>query len=152
MSRIYLPHLRYIIQFIPTLCQESNYPAPARSVQTHLKIMIIVISGSGEIRCERIKCDALSVVISGSGGCQIDGKAKLQDVVISGFGDCRRIMLRSNETKVVISGSGDAVLSVRDQLNVTIAGSGTVKYYGTPVLNENSTGSGKTVSLGKNIR
>ncbi len=64
----------------------------------------IKISGSGDVRAFNLKVDEASVIISGSGECELDVSKKLE-VQISGSGDVT--YKGSANTKSKITGSGD---------------------------------------------
>jgi hypothetical protein len=49
---------------------------------------------------------------------------------------------------VSVYGPGSATVRVSERLTATIAGSGSIHYYGNPTVESNVTGSGKVVQQG----
>lgn len=124
----------------------------------------LVVSGSGDVRADRIGADdfALSIrgsgdvhireldarlfaaVLSGSGDLRIDGgQADQQAYRLSGSGDVNAGRLTGRAVQVAVTGSGDAVVHATESLHVTIGGSGDVAYRGTPRVSQRVNGSGR---------
>lgn len=104
------------------------------------------LSGSGNIILPVIACAHLEANISGSGNISIaGGTATTESLKISGSGniDAQNVLAKSAITST--SGSGIMKVSVSETLDVTISGSGSVYYWGTPVVNTNISGSGKVI-------
>ncbi len=109
--------------------------------------MDISISGSGKINLD-LDANDLEVKISGSGRAELSGKAKTHRFTISGSGKIDAEGLESEESKVVIAGSGSITNHVTKRLDVTISGSGSLRYKGDPEhLNSKASGSGKVRKL-----
>jgi len=102
----------------------------------------VTVSGSGNIDLE-VDTEELRTTISGSGNAQLKGDATAHDFTISGSGDIQSYDLDTEKSTVVISGSGKSEVSVSNELDVKIFGSGDVYYKGDPVINTEITGSGK---------
>ena len=119
------------------------------------------ISGSGDVKCEKLETRALEISISGSadvdmgitaeslvsgssgsGTFHLRGKVDSQTVKFSGSGKYHAKDLESKKAEVRISGSGDVVLDVSESLDVGISGSGDVTYTGDPDVEQNISGSG----------
>lgn len=82
--------------------------------------------------------------MSGSGKIIASGTAKRIRTTISGSGEVRAADLEVEECEVRISGSGDVEVNVKQALDATISGSGSVSYRGNPnQVNSHSSGSGK---------
>jgi Putative auto-transporter adhesin, head GIN domain len=84
----------------------------------------------------------LKLDIAGSGDMSAEGTADHQEISIAGSGKYVGGGLKSKDTKINIAGSGDAILAVSDNLDVTIAGSGSIKYFGDPKIKQSVMGSG----------
>jgi len=105
----------------------------------------INISGSGKANLE-VNADKLKTRISGSGDMAFSGKVTDFDVIVSGSGNIRARNLETNSSFITVSGSGDCIVSAKDELDVTISGSGRVEYYGEPLkVHSNVSGSGKLI-------
>jgi hypothetical protein len=105
----------------------------------------INISGSGKADLE-VDAQKLRTRISGSGDMAFSGKVTYFDVIVSGSGNIKARHLETNSSSITVSGAGDCVVSVKDELDVTISGSGRVEYYGEPLkVLSNVSGSGKLI-------
>jgi len=105
----------------------------------------INISGSGKADLE-VDAEKLRARISGSGDLAFSGKANNFDVIVSGSGNIRARNLETNNSSITVSGSSDCIVSVKDELDVNISGSGRVEYYGEPLkIHSNVSGSGKLI-------
>ncbi len=103
----------------------------------------VSVSGSGDINLE-VETEELKTTISGSGDAKLKGDATTHDITISGSGDIESYELDTEKSTVKVFGSGKTEVSVSNELDVTIAGSGDVYYKGDPAnLNTQISGSGK---------
>lgn len=107
------------------------------------------ISGSGSIRLSDLSAREVSATITGSGNIDVSsGKAQSElDVEITGSGSFSAEGFSVPEVDVTITGSGSARVWAVKELETDITGSGNVAYKGNPLVNANSTGSGKTRSI-----
>jgi len=99
------------------------------------------ISGSGNILMHTI-ADHVDSEISGSGNITLDGSAGHHEINISGSGRVNAFGLITERTDCRISGSGNCEVWANDYLGVTISGSGSVFYKGSPEIQSNISGSG----------
>jgi hypothetical protein len=100
------------------------------------------VSGSGEIVIDDLTSDTLVAVLSGSGSVSLGGDVENQKVTIKGSGYYFADNLLSDIGCLRISGSGTASVSVGDQLDILISGSGNVNYHGFPEIRKQILGSG----------
>jgi len=85
-----------------------------------------------------------SFKMAGTGKINASGSSDNTSISISGSGTLRGADFATNICKVKIAGSGDVEISVKDELETAISGSGSVSYRGDPEkLNTHSSGSGK---------
>ncbi|TAH18381.1 MAG: DUF2807 domain-containing protein [Cytophagales bacterium] len=91
----------------------------------------LVLSGSGKFRGE-VDTQKLAIVISGSGDVELSGSAKEQSIEVSGSGDVEALALQSSIAKIRITGSGNAKVSVSEQLDGRVSGSGDIRFAGNP--------------------
>ncbi|MFN0202219.1 MAG: head GIN domain-containing protein [Bacteroidia bacterium] len=126
----------------------------------------IKINGSGDVQFQG-DAGAIRNTISGSGDVILEGSAESVETTINASGDFNWKNGKADDYKVRINGSGgvysfesdvkDADLGItgsgnievrlNGELNVNIAGSGSVYYKGQPTgFNANITGSGKVVN------
>ena len=93
--------------------------------------MSVKLSGSGDIRV-MIDSKTLKANLSGSGNLDLKGSSSETDIRISGSGNIDARELNSFSSAVAISGSGTSTIDVKNDLNVTITGSGNVYYVEEP--------------------
>lgn len=128
----------------------------------------LTVAGSGQIRAERLKTTNLRTTIDGSGGITFDaldadsviaaihgsgrlsaaGRADSLDVTVAGSGEVSAAKLESRRARISLLGSAQATVWAKEDLNATIAGSGTIHYYGNPHLNQTVAGSGSIRQAG----
>jgi hypothetical protein len=102
------------------------------------------VSGSGKVDLAMNINGAADFSVSGSGKIEASGSADNVKTAISGSGKVLAADLQANRCEVRISGSGDVEINVKNELDATISGSGSVSYKGDPSkVNSNSSGSGK---------
>jgi len=102
----------------------------------------VSISGSGDVTATGLSGDTFIASISGSGDIRPTGEADALDVSISGSGGFHGENLAVADAEVDVSGSGLAVINASESLDVSIGGSGDVRYLGDPVITQSISGSG----------
>lgn len=112
-----------------------------------LERLALRLSGLGQMSFPDLTATELDVTISGFGSAQVSGRVDRQDVQLPGTGDYQAADLDSREARVRISGSGSATVRVRERLVATVSGTGSVYYYGRPVVEEAVTGSGSVIPM-----
>ena len=92
------------------------------------------ISGSGDIRLEKVNGKEIGVDLAGSGDVVFDGNGEVEELKINifGSGDVVCPDLKSEEVDIKIFGSGDCHVYPVKELDVKIFGSGDVLYKGKP--------------------
>lgn len=111
--------------------------------------VVINLGGSGAINVKRVDSEVLLINVGGSGKLTVGaGAAATVTLSLAGSGDVDLGKLQSVDASVNLAGSGDATLAVREHLNVAIAGSGNVNYYGDPKLSKSVIGSGRARQVG----
>jgi Putative auto-transporter adhesin, head GIN domain len=102
------------------------------------------VSGSGKVVLAGTIAERADVSVSGSGKVIASGSAREIRTTISGSGEVQAADLEVEKCDVRISGSGDVEINVKQALDATISGSGSVSYRGNPSqVNSHSSGSGK---------
>jgi hypothetical protein len=103
----------------------------------------ININGSGDVEL-MLNCKELTTSISGSGNVKLAGSATSHNATISGSGNINALDFVTVRSDVKIIGSGDADIHATDQYDISIAGSGDVKYKNTGAqINSTIRGSGE---------
>lgn len=93
----------------------------------------IEIAGSGDVVVDGLSGERLDVEISGSGDIElVEGSVDAQSVEIAGSGDYDGSRIVTRSTEVSIAGSGIARVNATDSLAASIAGSGSIMYDGDP--------------------
>jgi len=116
--------------------------------ETRLKADAFKVSlgGSGNITLE-VDANSVKSSIGGSGNIKLAGKANSMKSSIAGSGTIKAYEMQVNSIKASIAGSGDIRVSVKDEINATVAGSGSIYYKGNPPkINTKSHGSGSVRS------
>lgn len=108
--------------------------------------LTIKVSGSGKVNLN-IEGNQLNANVTGSAQYDLKGKVNIQNIQISGAGSYNASNLLSNKASIDIRGSGKVEVSVQNQLNVVITGSGTVRYLGSPLITQKIFGTGKIEQL-----
>ena len=90
----------------------------------------LAISGSSDARIAGLVTDSFELKISGSGDVNATGSAKQVKIGIAGSGNADLAALVADDVHVRIAGSGDASVTANKSLDVSVAGSGDVRYGG----------------------
>lgn len=116
--------------------------------QFQCEFMSIKLSGSGDIRV-MVDSKSLKANLSGSGNLGMKGSSSETDIRISGSGNVDARELNTFSSAVAISGSGTSTVDVKNDLNVTITGSGNVYYVHEPGhISSKIIGSGEISKVG----
>jgi hypothetical protein len=106
------------------------------------------VSGSGKVSLGLTSANNVEVGVSGSGKIMANGTAKQIKANISGSGEVLAADLQVDACNIRISGSGDVEVNVKNDLDATISGSGSVSYKGNPShVNSHASGSGKVKKM-----
>jgi hypothetical protein len=106
------------------------------------------LSGSANIVCPNIAANELDIDLAGSGNIRIGGELESElEISIAGSGNVDCADLKAKEVEVKIAGSGDVKVWATDELESNIVGSGNVYYKGRPLVDAETSGSGKTKPL-----
>jgi hypothetical protein len=141
VAHITMPALDYL-----RLSGSGNMDVQGDVVTNNLDINV---SGSGNIAVEQAAVDnKINATVSGSGNIKVmDGSAKKIDLTISGSGGIEMPDVPSENATTHTSGSGIMKINVIKTLESSISGSGSVYYYGNPVISAHISGSGKLIPL-----
>lgn len=104
----------------------------------------VTMTGVGTIVLN-VECDKLVTILTGVGTVSLSGSAGELDVTNSGVGNLAAFGLESDRAKIVTTGIGDCEVYVNDDLDVTITGTGSVYYKGSPSIYAAITGIGMLV-------
>jgi hypothetical protein len=102
----------------------------------------LAVSGSGSIDLD-IKGNNVKTEISGSGTITLKGYASSNDIYISGSGSLNAFTCDLENAKIKMSGSGHSEMTVTNNLDAIVLGSGTIKHKGnTKTVSKKVYGSG----------
>jgi hypothetical protein len=104
------------------------------------------VNGSGNAGFT-VVATRLETLVNGSGNVTLHGSAGIYNSDISGSGDVSAIDLACTDAGISVKGSGGHTLSVSHALDVSIWGSGSVQYKGSPSVNTDIQGSGRVIKL-----
>jgi hypothetical protein len=106
------------------------------------------IDGSGNILVKNLKATTMDFFIDGSGDIEATGNSDITKAEIDGSGNINLFGLNSRIGFAQIDGSGDIRLSVIEEINSQINGSGSIGYKGNPgKLKTQINGSGSIYKL-----
>ena len=109
----------------------------------------VSVTGAGEVNLSDVKIEQIEFAISGAGKIFTDGETDDLRLRISGVGEFNGANLQSQYANVHISGAGSATIWVEKDLEASISGTGSIRYYGEPEsVNKNISGLGSVNSLG----
>lgn len=108
----------------------------------------LALSGTGNLRLSDVDGDRIEARMDGVGAVSIGGRVTEQVVEVFGVGDYKAKKLHSTRANVRVHSLGSATVRVSQHLAATVRGSGSVYYYGNPVVESSVTGSGQVVQVG----
>ncbi len=95
----------------------------------------VTVAGSGDIKLN-VKTNEIDAAISGSGDIDLEGSSESFTAAIAGSGDIDAVNLKTDKAALRISGSGGITITVINELNAKISGSGDIKYKGNPKIED----------------
>lgn len=125
--------------------REIVLSAPVDDVQMngwYADTLKFVVSGGADVKLNDIQVDLLDIDLSGAGNIDANGTASDVNLILSGVGSFNAADLKSNRATIDLSGMGSAIVQVEEDLAATLTGAGSIKYYGTPHVDQNVTGAG----------
>ena len=106
------------------------------------------LAAPGDVIIAGLNARRLTLRMAGAGDVRIArGSVDMQRVVITGSGQYLAPHVASRRSTVSIEGSGNVEVSVRDDLDAHISGSGEIGYHGAPALRQQVTGAGRVIRL-----
>jgi hypothetical protein len=95
-------------------------------------VSALLLTGSGDMSASGIRTPRLTIVVSGSGVVEAQGRAASLGVTVSGSGDAMAGELLSRDATATVSGSGTIVVNATKSLNASVTGTGSILYAGNP--------------------
>ncbi|MEK9136658.1 MAG: DUF2807 domain-containing protein, partial [Bacteroidota bacterium] len=97
-----------------------------------VQVSQVSVSGVASVKIENVDTESLSLVVSGAGSMEAQGKVEYATFVASGVGSMSAENLHAANARVTMSGAGKADVYATEELVVNISGAGAVHYYGDP--------------------
>ena len=104
--------------------------------------LVLKIAGSGDMNLE-VNTPKIQAEIAGSGTMTVNGETRDESIQISGVGDYNADGLKAENAKVRIAGSGNVKVFADLNLDINIAGVGSVYYKGAATIKQSISGSGE---------
>ena len=115
---------------------------PGRIIRT------VTMAGSDKLIMENVNQPCLDLAVAGSASVVAQGSSERVKLSIAGAGKAQLAELTMKRLDVHIAGSGNIEAAPRDELSVTIAGSGDVRLLSDPAqVHTNITGSGRVIHV-----
>jgi len=130
---IYAPYLSSV--FLHAAIVTENWDA----ISTERLVMDVSGASNAAISME---VEELDINVSGAASFNLSGNAENANFTVSGAGDVNARNLQTRDANIQINGASSVEISVSDNLDVSIAGVGTVRYVGNPHVSQNITGLG----------
>ncbi len=105
------------------------------------KLTAIRADGSGDVEATGIDADAFELRSDGSSDIALAGRTGRLTLELDGSGDADVSGLRARDARVTSDGSGNVEVRA-ERLDVSLDGSGDVRYHGQPQLTQHDDGSG----------
>lgn len=106
------------------------------------------VRGTTTVTISNLVAPVAAFDLYGTGSTTVSGAVDTQEVTILDTATYQGENLESSEAEVQVEGAGEATLWVQERLDISLPGSGTVRYYGNPTMTEDVTGSGTVEHLG----
>jgi len=106
------------------------------------------LSGAGSTHLGNLTASSLRVALSGAGDFTLSGNTSIQEVTLTGAGSYRGGDLQSRSATVRASGAGSATVRVSDHLDASLSGVGSIRYYGSPMVQQHKSGVGSITKIG----
>lgn len=116
---------------------------PSRPVQLYLTfetLTAVDVYGSCDITAAELNLDELAITFFGSGSTALTGRADHQTITVRGTANINNFDLASERVTVEIDGTGMIEVNAEETLDVSVAGSGNIRYTGDPAITQNIRG------------
>jgi hypothetical protein len=124
--------------------EKSYNPSRAVTLRISLPELTAVSSrGAGEVTIQDAKSDDLKIESTGAASIKAAGKVKNATISSSGAGDIDANRLQAEKARVTVAGAASVSVYATEQLDVSVAGVGSVTYGGNPkTVNKSVSGIG----------
>lgn len=106
------------------------------------------IDGASKVSLNQVGTDEFLTDLSGASELNIEGgSVKRAQILVNGVGDIQAKDLRCDYAKIDVKGAGKVRLNIKDTLDATIDGAGSIDYQGTPHVISDIQGTGKITDM-----
>lgn len=106
------------------------------------------VTGSGDLGVQQMRANEAAFTLTGSGGITAAGAAQRTNIQLTGSGDIQLAGLETRNTTVSLQGSGDVAAKAMETAQVHLMGSGDVAISGTARCQIDKRGSGEVRCAG----
>jgi hypothetical protein len=107
----------------------------------------IIDAGLGKLHIEDLRYQALDIDMSGLGKIEVAGEVQTQTINLGGAGNIKADQLKCQKANISLTGAGSATVWVEAHLIGQVSGAGSIRYKGTPTVEESVTGLGNIEPL-----
>jgi hypothetical protein len=104
--------------------------------------LVLTQGGAGKVELLKLNYQSLQAELGGLGEIHLTGQVTQQKVDLSGAGDYQAEALQTEDSEVLLSGAGSATVWAEKTLKATVTGAGSIKYKGSPALEQQNSGIG----------
>lgn len=134
--------IEYLLTVVDIDSVELNGVGDIRCDQLTANRLSLTTTGVGNLDFDNLDVATLNVDLFGVGSIRASGSATSQKVVTEGLDDYHGGELQSETAEVEVSGIGSVTVRVSKSLTAKVTGSGCVYYIGSPTVEAQITGSG----------
>lgn len=118
-----------------------------RGEELHGDTLTLKHSGAGNLNLKDLHFTDIEVDLGGLGEIRLTGEVQSQKVDLSGAGSYQAVDLKSQDGEIILSGAGSARVWVLGSLRANVSGAGSIKYKGSPSVEQTNTGLGSIKPL-----
>jgi Putative auto-transporter adhesin, head GIN domain len=144
LSGVPRPYVKGNVLIIP---DANGIPALPAVIPNLPKLPALPKAGSGLAEADGIRSKELQVSITGSGSLLASGSADSLLLSLAGVGNFDGKNLKTQIMQIKHPGFGKAIVNVQRKLDVTITGTGSVEYIGSPTVRKSISGPARLVKI-----
>jgi hypothetical protein len=103
----------------------------------------LIVRGTTGVSISNLVAPEATFKLYGTGNVSASGEVEHQQLTILDTTTYQGEKLQCSTAEITMEGSDEAILSVQESLDISLPGSGTIKYHGNPTVSGKVTGSGK---------
>lgn len=147
-ARCRATHLRVQVALRQLQGLDISGPCRVHADQLRTPTLRLTVTGGGEVQLQQLAARELTIALAGSGRFSATGKAQHLQGSVEGACELQLAHLAARHANLALASSADATLWVAEALDVSVRGSGDLRYYGDAQLRRFLSGSGSIIRLG----